>query len=70
MSAPALAPLALADCANDVCPWTGRPVSPDALALYRGHVVGFADRASRDRFLAAIVALETAIRPAPTALAA
>jgi hypothetical protein len=62
--------LHLADCANDVCPWTGRPVSPDGLALYRGRVVGFADRVRRDAFLSAIVALETAIRPAPGTCAA
>jgi hypothetical protein len=28
-------------------------------------VVGFSDRAARDAFLSAIVAFETAIRPAP-----
>jgi hypothetical protein len=57
--------LRLADCVNDVCPASGRPVSADALALYRGRVVGFSDRAARDAFLSAIVAFETAIRPAP-----
>lgn len=55
----------LEDCVNDVCPLTGRPVAPEALTFYKGKVVGFADRAARDRFLAAIVAFETAIRPAP-----
>lgn len=57
--------LNIADCANDVCPWSGRPVSPDALTRYRGRVIGFADRRARDAFLAAIVAFETAIRPPP-----
>lgn len=53
-------------CVNDVCPLTGRPVSADALTFYKGKVVGFADRTARDRFLATIVAFETAIRPPPT----
>lgn len=57
--------LSLADCVNDVCPWTGKPVSPDALTRYRGKVVGFADRAARDAFLAAMVAFETAIQAPP-----
>jgi hypothetical protein len=68
VTAPTLPPvrvaLALSDCVNDVDPWTGRPVSADALARYKGRVVGFSDRASRDAFLAALVAFETAIQPA------
>jgi hypothetical protein len=68
MLQPSLRPrpgLALADCVNDVCPLTGRPVSADALAVYRGRVVGFSDRTARDAFLSTLVAFETAIRPAP-----
>jgi len=57
--------LSLADCVNDVCPWTGKPVSGSALTLYKGKVVGFADRAARDAFLAAMVAFETAILAPP-----
>ncbi|BBE72329.1 hypothetical protein [Oharaeibacter diazotrophicus] len=57
--------LSLADCVNDVCPWTGKPVSGTALTLYKGKVVGFADRAARDAFLAAMVAFETAILAPP-----
>jgi hypothetical protein len=57
--------LSIRDCVNDVDPWTGRPVSPDALARYKGRVIGFSDRASRDAFLAALVAFETAIQPPP-----
>ena len=57
--------LRIEDCVNVVCPVTGRAISGDGLALYRGHVVGFADRATRDAFLGTWVALETAIRPAP-----
>ncbi|HUG62810.1 MAG TPA: glutathione S-transferase [Methylomirabilota bacterium] len=63
-------PLSLADCVNDVCPWTGRPVSADALTRYKGRVIGFADRASRDTFVSALVAFETAILPAPRICAA
>ncbi|MCG8544724.1 MAG: glutathione S-transferase, partial [Alphaproteobacteria bacterium] len=33
--------LRLEDCINDVCPWSGKPVSPDSLTDYRGQVVGF-----------------------------
>lgn len=57
--------LALEACVNDVCPWTGKPVSADALTLYKGRVVGFASRSARDAFLAAIVAFETAMRAPP-----
>jgi len=57
--------LSLADCVNDVCPWTGKPVSGSALTLYKGKVVGFADRGARDAFLAAMVAFETAILAPP-----
>jgi hypothetical protein len=57
--------LRLADCVNDVCPVTGRAVSADALARYKGRVVGFANRAARDAFVGALVAFETAIQPAP-----
>ncbi|WP_181702799.1 glutathione S-transferase [Chthonobacter albigriseus] len=57
--------LSLDDCVNDVCPWTGKPVSADALTRYKGKVIGFADRRSRDAFLAALVAFETAILAPP-----
>lgn len=57
--------LSIQACVNDVCPWTGKPVSADALTLYKGKVIGFADRTARDAFLAALVAFETAIRDAP-----
>jgi hypothetical protein len=57
--------LDIADCVNDVCPWTGKPVSADALTLYKGKVVGFADRRARDSFLAATIAFETALLAPP-----
>ena len=31
----------LEDCINQTCPWSGLPVSAEALTVYRGHVVGF-----------------------------
>jgi hypothetical protein len=58
--------LTLNECINDVCPLTGRPVAADALMVYRGCVVGFADRVARDDFRSMLVAIETAIAPAPT----
>jgi hypothetical protein len=60
-----MTPLSLRDCVNDICPVSGRPVSDDGLTLYKGKVVGFADRATRDCFVAAIVAFETAIQAPP-----
>ena len=42
--------LRLEDCVNDVCPWSGEPVSADALTLYRGEVVGFCNTGCRDKF--------------------
>jgi hypothetical protein len=48
-------------CVNDVCPWTGKPVSADALAVYKGRVVGFASPELRDRFFAATLIFDAAI---------
>jgi hypothetical protein len=42
--------LRLEDCVNDTCPWSGDPVSPDSLAVYRGKVVGFCNPGCRDKF--------------------
>lgn len=39
---------------NRTCPWSGHPVSEDALAYYRGHVVGFCSAAHCDHFEAAV----------------
>ena len=33
--------LSIDDCVNQVCPWSGRPVSAEGLLRYRGRVVGF-----------------------------
>ena len=42
--------LKLEDCVNDVCPWSGKPVSGDSLTLYRGKVVGFCNPGCREKF--------------------
>jgi len=46
-------PLSLADCINDVCPWSGKPVVADSLTRYRGRVVGFCNSGCRDKFVRA-----------------
>jgi hypothetical protein len=51
----------LEDCVNDVCPWSGEPVSSDSLTQYRGAVVGFCNPGCRDKFDAATHAFDTAI---------
>ena len=55
------AELRLEDCVNEVCPWSGDPVSPDSLTLYRGKTVGFCNTGCRDKFEAATKAFDTAI---------
>ena len=42
--------LSLEDAVNTVCPWSGDPVSADALTLYKGQVVGFCNSGCRDKF--------------------
>lgn len=46
---------------NDVCPWSGKPVSSDSLTLYKGKVVGFCNTGCRDKFEAAAGAFDAAI---------
>jgi len=53
--------LRLEDCVNDVCPWSGVPVSEDSLTRYRGKVVGFCNPGCRDKFDAAAKAFDAAI---------
>ena len=53
--------LRLEDCVNEVCPWSGKPVSADSLARYRGTVVGFCNTGCRDKFEAASRAFDSAI---------
>ena len=50
--------LRIEDCVNDVCPWSGKPVSSDSLSLYNGEVVGFCNPGCRDKFEAATGAFD------------
>jgi hypothetical protein len=53
--------LRLEDAVNDVCPWSGKPVSADSLTRYRGQVVGFCNPGCRDKFDAAADAFDAII---------
>jgi hypothetical protein len=53
--------LDLADCLNEVCPWSGKPVVAGSLMLYRGKVVGFCNTGCRDKFEKAAGMFEAAI---------
>ena len=46
--------LDMADCINQTCPWSGKPVEADSLTKYQGRVVGFCNPGCRDKFDAAI----------------
>jgi hypothetical protein len=46
--------LDIADCINDTCPWSGKPVQPDSLTEYDDRVVGFCNTGCRDKFERAI----------------
>ncbi len=47
-------PLDIADCVNEACSWSGKPVHPDSLARYTGQVVGFCNTGCYDKFEGAI----------------
>ena len=53
--------LDIRDCVNDVCPWSGKPVSADSLTTYRGKVVGFCNPGCRDKFERAASAFDSVI---------
>lgn len=46
--------LKLEECVNEICPWSGDPVSEDSLTLYKDKVVGFCNTSCRDKFDKAI----------------
>ena len=52
--------LDIADCINETCPWSGKPVQADSLTEYDGKVVGFCNPGCRDKFEAAIRHFEEA----------
>lgn len=60
--------LDIAECVNDTCPWSGKPVSPDSLTLYRGRVVGFCNTQCRDKFRKATVLFDPLIEPTQPAV--
>ena len=51
----------LDECVNQVCPWSGKPVSADSLTRYRGAVVGFCNPGCRDKFEAATQSFDAVI---------
>jgi hypothetical protein len=53
--------LRLENCVNEVCPWSGDPVSEDSLTHYRDKVVGFCNPGCRDKFERAASAFDAAI---------
>ena len=48
------------DCINETCPWSGKPVQADSLALYGGDVIGFCNPGCRDKFESAVRHFEKA----------
>ena len=46
---------------NTHCPWSGKPVSQDSLADYRGRRVGFCNPGCRDKFEAALALFDPLI---------
>jgi hypothetical protein len=53
--------LRVEDCVNQVCAWSGKPVSADSLTTYCGQVVGFCNPGCRDKFDAATRAFDRVI---------
>ena len=52
--------LNIEDCINETCPWSGKPVQADSLALYGDDVVGFCNPGCRDKFEKAVRHFEKA----------
>jgi hypothetical protein len=50
-----------ADCINETCPWSGKPVAEDSLTTYKGVVVGFCNTGCRDKFQQATAHFEAAL---------
>jgi hypothetical protein len=53
--------LRIEDAVNETCPWSGKPIAADSLALYRSAVVGFCNPGCRDKFMAAVDHFEAAL---------
>ena len=53
--------LRMADCTNNSsCPWSGKPVQPDSLTMYDGHLAAFCNPTCRDKFERAVRHFEEA----------
>ena len=52
--------LNIEDCINETCPWSGKPVQADSLALYGDDVVGFCNPGCCDKFENAVRHFEEA----------
>ena len=50
--------LTIEDAINEICPWSGKPISADSLTLYNGAVVGFCNPDCRDKFAKAVRSFE------------
>lgn len=59
--------LKLQDAVNTTCPWSGKPITDDALTLYKGRTVGFCNSGCRDKFEQAVDHFEAALKNAPEA---
>ena len=51
-----------ADCINETCPWSGKPVAANSLTTYKGLVVGFCNTGCRDKFQQATEHFEAALK--------
>ena len=60
--------LKIEDCVNDVCPWSGKPVSADSLTRYLGVVVGFCNPGCRDKYVAAVKFFDASIEKSAEAV--
>lgn len=54
--------LRVEDAVNETCPWSGKPIAADSLALYKGAVVGFCNPGCRDKFETAVAHFEGALQ--------
>ena len=61
--------LDIADAINEICPWSGKPISADSLTVYKGRTVGFCNPGCRDKFATAISHFEASLFKASEAQA-
>ena len=51
---------------NSTCPWSGKPVSADAVTRHDGRLVGFCSTEHRDQFVKAVAHFAQSASPAVT----